>query len=110
MSEIHYSHASSTLSYVMAGLFSMHFLNAHPERPALAAGAIPISQDSYLASGSGATFDTYRGSVTGRYDHTSLKFEQAVEIFYASLLVGKQPLGSEFEKVLYDNLWNLYES
>jgi hypothetical protein len=28
--------------------------------------------------------------------------------FYADLLAGQQELGAEFEKVLYDNLWDLY--
>lgn len=32
-----------------------------------------------------------------------------VDEFRASLLEGQQPLGKEFERVLYDNLWDLYE-
>jgi hypothetical protein len=28
--------------------------------------------------------------------------------FYADFLAAQQELGSEFEKVLYDNLWDLY--
>jgi len=30
--------------------------------------------------------------------------------FYANLLAKQEPLGTEFEKVLYDNLWDLYVS
>jgi len=33
-----------------------------------------------------------------------------VSNFYSQLLVKQEPLGNEFEKVLYDNLWDLYES
>ena len=29
--------------------------------------------------------------------------------FYTDLMAGQQDLGTEFEKVLYDNLWDLYE-
>lgn len=32
-----------------------------------------------------------------------------VDEFHASLLERQQPLGEEFESVLYDNLWDLYE-
>lgn len=32
-----------------------------------------------------------------------------VTSFYAKLLSSQEPLGVEFEKVLYDNLWELYE-
>ncbi len=31
-----------------------------------------------------------------------------IEHFYHNLAFKQQPLGKEFEKVLYDNLWDLY--
>jgi hypothetical protein len=40
---------------------------------------------------------------------TAIDFEGAITAFYATLLAKQQPLGQEFEKVLYDNLWDLYE-
>jgi hypothetical protein len=36
-------------------------------------------------------------------------FEKYITTFYTALLLKQQPLGKEFEKVLYDNLWDLYE-
>jgi hypothetical protein len=39
---------------------------------------------------------------------TTTDFEGTVATFYATLLAKQQPLGKEFEKVLYDNLWDLY--
>jgi hypothetical protein len=39
---------------------------------------------------------------------TTTDFEGAVTAFYSTLLAKQQPLGKEFEKVLYDNLWDLY--
>ena len=45
--------------------------------------------------------DDYQGSA---------QFEIAVSNFYARLLSSQEPLGIEFEKVLYNNLWELYES
>ena len=35
-------------------------------------------------------------------------FEASIARFYAQLLSGQEPLGAEFEKVLHDNLWDLY--
>lgn len=110
MSEIRPNQASGTLSYVMAGLFWMQFPNSLPEKLTHPSVHLPFSEGTYMPSGSGATFDSYRGVVTGQYDRSAVKFEQAVGNFYAKLLLRQEPLGSEFEKVLYDNLWDLYES
>ncbi len=35
-------------------------------------------------------------------------FEAAVAAFYSTLLANQEPLGKEFERVLHENLWNLY--
>jgi hypothetical protein len=35
-------------------------------------------------------------------------FEESVASFYSSLLSKQEPLGKEFERVLHNNLWNLY--
>jgi hypothetical protein len=36
--------------------------------------------------------------------------EEALARFNAELLAAQEPLGKEFESVLYDNLWELYRS
>ena len=111
MHEIRYNFASSTMSsVVMAGLFSMAVLNAAPEKVTLVTGAHPVFGNTYSSGGRGATFDSFRGSITGQYDLNPIKFEQSVGNFYARLLSSQEPLGAEFEKVLFDNLWDLYES
>jgi|SRR6266850_2458847 hypothetical protein len=35
-------------------------------------------------------------------------FERTVADFYSTLLASQEPLGKEFEKVLHENLWDLY--
>lgn len=35
-------------------------------------------------------------------------FEGTVAAFYSTLLAEQEPLGKEFEQVLYGNLWELY--
>ena len=42
------------------------------------------------------------------YQSQTVDFEGAITAFYASLLARQQPLGKEFETVLYDSLWDLY--
>lgn len=37
-------------------------------------------------------------------------FEKIVSDFYQALQAKQEPLGDEFEKVLHDNLWDLYET
>lgn len=36
--------------------------------------------------------------------------ESELKKFYKNLLENQEPLGYEFEKVLHDNLWDLYET
>jgi hypothetical protein len=50
------------------------------------------------------------GNLIGTTPHNTqtVDFEGAVTAFYTGLLAKQQPLGKEFEKVLYDNLWDLY--
>lgn len=56
------------------------------------------------------TFSRYSSPITGEFITATVTFEQAVSNFYARLMVNQEPLGAEFEKVLYENLWDLYES
>ena len=46
----------------------------------------------------------------GEYQQESDQFEVHVAKFYTKLLASQESLGAEFEKVLHENLWNLYES
>jgi hypothetical protein len=56
-----------------------------------------------------STFDQYQNPLTGKYDQSNAHFETAISNFYAELLANQKPLGKEFTKILYDNLWDLYE-
>lgn len=38
------------------------------------------------------------------------QFVETVSSFYTQLLENQEPLGQDFEQVLHDNLWDLYES
>lgn len=53
------------------------------------------------------TFGQHTNSFTGDYEIQSVSFEETVASFYAQFLAAQEPLGKEFEQVLYDNLWDL---
>jgi len=42
-------------------------------------------------------------------DDMDTQFEETVSSFYAQLVESQEPLGQEFERVLHENLWDLYE-
>jgi hypothetical protein len=53
------------------------------------------------------TFGHHTNLFTGEYENQIFNFEENVASFYAQLLAIQEPLGKEFEEVLYDNLWDL---
>ncbi len=58
----------------------------------------------------GGTFSQLQNAFTGDYAiQPNLDFEGSIATFYASLIARQEPLGAEFEKILYDNLWDLYD-
>ncbi|MHB1074608.1 hypothetical protein [Thiobacillus sp.] len=111
MNELRYGQSSSTFSYVlMAGLVAAQLMQsdpAHSEHTSLSSGSL---RGIYSATGNTNTFSTYGNPISGAYEVGAPDFEFAVGRFYARLLEEQEPLGAEFEKVLYDNLWDLYES
>ena len=111
MNEIRSNLSSSTMSsVVITGLLSAAMLNALPESSILASRNSAFSNNAYSANDFGATSDSFRSKVTGQYDLSPPPFEQVVTNFYVNLLSAQEPLGATFEKVLHDNLWDLYES
>jgi hypothetical protein len=72
---------------------------------------IPLGKSNvYQSTAITSTFDQFRSLVTGEYYQGINQFEAAISDFYSALITGQELLGIEFEKVLYENLWNLYES
>lgn len=118
MNNIRYEYASnSTVSQILTGVgigVSAGVLIAlavqHPSVGGSAAqDSRPILQRTYSLKDAVPTFDAYT-SITGEYVPITVGLEQAVGDVYARLLAKQEPLGAVFEKVLYENLWDLYES
>ena len=107
MNEIRYGQASSTFSYVTAaGLIAYAICGANT----FGESQSSLLQDRYFIGGNRPTFNSYGGAVTGMFDSNPGDFEKSISGFYARLLADQEPLGIEFEKILYENLWDLYES
>ena len=105
MNNICYDQASSTFSQVLtAGFNPIMTGNVTEQR------SKQLLQNVYSFGGSQPTFNSYSNSITGAYDFAPSGFEKEVGNFYSRLLARQEPLGAAFEKVLYDNLWDLYES
>lgn len=68
---------------------------------------MPLLQPTYIRIETSAT---YNDVISDERGFMLDEFEKEVSRFYARLLERQQPLGEEFEKVLHENLWDLYES
>lgn len=56
------------------------------------------------------TYTHIVGGFTGEPLRSFDDFEQIIQNFYSRLLASQEELGTDFEKALYNNLWDLYES
>lgn len=118
MNNIQYDLASgSTANQTWAGIsigFSASVLIAlaaqHPNvGSSTAQESRPILHRAYSLKDAVPTFDAYTG-ITGEYVPITAGLEQTVGDVYARLMSKQEKLGPLFEKVLYENLWDLYES
>jgi len=68
---------------------------------------IPSVYPQIRIQGSPKTSGQYPSLFNEMYESSSFSFEENIASFYAQLLDMQEPLGEEFEAVLYDNLWEL---
>ncbi|HUX54726.1 MAG TPA: hypothetical protein VMV56_09950 [Williamwhitmania sp.] len=114
MNKIQYGQGSGTFSQVLiVGLgvvIGSHFIQGVNLSDDAAQVRKAVLQKSYSADGNSPSYNSYASIFTGQYSATSKGFEETVGGLYARLLNNQEPLGAEFEKVLNENLWDLYES
>ncbi len=72
------------------------------------AGGVQAGYPSYNVHRNTGTYSQLQNMFTGAYQKHQLDFESTIASLYASLLAKQESLGEDFEKILYDNLWELY--
>lgn len=79
-----------------------------PCKVAMAESTLPISSPKYTYDGIQGTYNVLSSPDSENFEPIGLNFENTFSEFYEQLLGQQSSLGTEFEKVLYDNLWDLY--
>jgi hypothetical protein len=106
-----YDRSSSTFGHVIiAGLIASHGIPHNEEGTSHPAPHSVFGQDSYSLEHNSSSFDLYRNIITGQFPSQIQDWGLALSSFYTRLLTDQETLGSEFEKILHENLWILYES
>jgi len=112
MNKLMSGHQSSTLSsiVVISGMFVCQHIPIETNKIYLKDAA---KKEMFVVDNSNSTYSQYGGGRVNDIPQIKLmdgNFEKKMGQFYAKLLADQEPLGEEFEAVLFNNLWNLYES
>lgn len=69
-----------------------------------------LLRSAHTSSGLSPTYDQHRSSLTREFIVNTDPLVTTMSITYENLLNKQETLGAEFQQVLSDNLWDLYES
>ncbi|MDF1583700.1 MAG: hypothetical protein RQ733_10075 [Methyloprofundus sp.] len=111
MNKLEINQTSST--FKLGPLIIASALSGIPTTNKIAQNSLPNNSiDAYASNSSSSTFSEHLKLQKNSIDYTFNKntFEQVASDFYSELQKKQEPLEQDFEIVLYDNLWNLYES
>lgn len=105
-----FSHTAGTIA--LTAMLATHALSGANAHGLMEQNHRATSFRTYTSGASPRTYDQYANVVTGEYNISSglVGLEQTVSQLYAHLVANQEPLGSEFEAALNENLWDLYES
>jgi len=113
MNEYHVQQSSETpaSAFILAGMVATQFLNPCGLPEHVTGEKLGIVPSSYTLNHSSSTA-SQQSYLIGDYSigEADRDFVETVSSFYASLSSKQEPLGRDFEKVLNENLWDLYGS
>lgn len=95
---------------VLAGVLASQLIGAVHPPVHLQEGPAVLSGIGYQAGTDVSFFGQLNSIRVGGLDAGAAEFESLVSNFYSKLVSIQEPLGAEFERVLNQNLWDLYES
>lgn len=114
MNEYHTNQTSRTLgTVVMAGMLASTFLPlvGNHESSSSAQHFPGGNNYAFVFNGTSLTHEPSKNILTGYYPSSlETTFEVVVTRFFEELSSKQEHLGHEFEKVLFENLWNFYQS
>lgn len=110
MNNYRVNNSALTMGFITASFVATALsLNVHQ----LPADNLPrqnLKQNSYHSVSVSPTFDQYSNIFSGEFTSSLDPLVEAVTNFYSKLLSSQEHLEPEFEQVLNENLWELYES
>jgi hypothetical protein len=114
MNEYPTNHINQTIStLIISGLLVGTSLSPriNTNEPSLSNPPYTAPSKNYLRvdSGISSTYESDRDSLPEQHS-SSEEVETVITNFFSKLSANQEPLGSEFEQVLFEDLWNLYQS
>lgn len=104
------NNTSQTVGTITACFIATALLFSTQAPPVDKEALLSIKGAVYYSSVTPSTFDQYRNIYSGDYMPNLDTFVGSMSNLYASLLTNQERLEPEFEAVLNENLWDLYES
>ena len=105
---------SQTIStVVISGILACTFLSSActDEQASNTLNYAPCADYIFSAGGASLTCDPHKNfQLEYRSSPTEMELGTVVTNFFAELSSKQEPLGAEFEQVLFKNLWDLYQS
>ncbi len=102
--------SSQTVGYLTASLIATALYACVQLPPVNNVNPTNINCSTYHTLASPSTFDQYRNIYSGEYMSDIDPFVGEMSNLYERLLTHQERLEPEFETVLNENLWELYES
>lgn len=101
----------STSNVVIYGMLATQLLATGTAQAIQPADEQKLVQQPYEVHASPSSYDQLSGVTYDAHERsTDEQLIAAVSGFYSNLLENSEPLGREFEQVLNENLWDLYET
>ncbi|MBD1399438.1 hypothetical protein [Pelovirga terrestris] len=109
MSSYKIDSTNQTVAFLTSGVIAALLFN-QPIVPVESRQEIDLLQKAYISSAPSPTHDQYRSSITHEFMFYEDPFVTTMSAVYEKLLIEQEDLGLEFQTVLNENLWELYES
>lgn len=110
MNNYNVNSVTKTAAFITTGLIASAMVFNQPALNAEGHQFNDFLLKAYVFSGPLPTYDQNRSLITHELINIEDPIVQTMSDVYKSLLYGQESLGEDFQKVLSDNLWDLYES